>query len=93
MKVQDQLLRETGRKNRGVKTADFHILRKSNMTAILPECGFMSNREEAHLLKSESYRRKCARAIVNGLVENCKLKKKASKPKPSTPSEYAHELV
>ena len=35
------------------------------MTSILVECGFMTNKEEAKLLKSESYRLKCARAIID----------------------------
>ncbi|MDX8367799.1 N-acetylmuramoyl-L-alanine amidase [Cytobacillus sp. IB215665] len=91
--VQNQLLRETGRRNRGVKTADYHMLRESNMTAILPECGFMTNKEEAQLLKSDSYRRKCAQAIVNGIVEHYKLKKIVIKPVTEVPSEYAYELA
>jgi N-acetylmuramoyl-L-alanine amidase len=74
--VQNQLLRETGRKNRGVKAANYHVLRETDMTAILVECGFMTNHEEAELLKSDAYRRKCASAIVQGLVNYYKLKKK-----------------
>ncbi|MDX8359837.1 N-acetylmuramoyl-L-alanine amidase [Cytobacillus sp. IB215316] len=91
VKVQNQLLRETGRRNRGVKTADFHMLRESNMTAILPECGFMTNKEEAALLKADSYRRKCAQAIVNGLVEHYQLRKIVVNLE--VPSDYAYELA
>jgi N-acetylmuramoyl-L-alanine amidase len=74
--VQNQLLRETGRKNRGVKAANLHVLRETDMTAILVECGFMTNHEEAELLKSDAYRRKCKSAIVQGLAIYYKLKKK-----------------
>jgi N-acetylmuramoyl-L-alanine amidase len=74
--VQNQLLRETSRVNRGVKGANFHVLRESDMTAILVECGFMTNIEEAELLKTDGYRRKCAKAIVQGLVNYYNLKKK-----------------
>jgi N-acetylmuramoyl-L-alanine amidase len=74
--VQNQLLRETGRRNRGVKAANYNVLRETDMTAILVECGFMTNHEEAELLKSDFYRRKCASAIVQGLVNYYKLKKK-----------------
>jgi N-acetylmuramoyl-L-alanine amidase len=77
--IQNQLIRETCRKNRGVKRANFQVLRDTKMTAILVECGFMTNEEEAVLLKSDDYRRKCAEAIVKGIVETYKLKKKASK--------------
>jgi len=75
--VQRQLIRATGRPDRGVKSADFHVLRETRMTAILVECGFMTNREECELLKSDAYRRKCAAAIVAGIVETYGLHKKA----------------
>lgn len=74
--VQRQLIRATGRPDRGVKSANFHVLRETRMTAILVECGFMTNREECELLKSDSYRRKCAEAIVAGIVETYRLKPK-----------------
>lgn len=67
--VQRHLVRMTGRPDRGVKSANFHVLRETKMTAILVECGFMTNREECELLKSDTYRRKCAEAIVAGIVE------------------------
>ena len=67
--VQRQLIRATGRPDRGVKSANFHVLRETKMTAILVECGFMTNRDECELLKSDAYRRKCAEAIVVGIVE------------------------
>lgn len=79
--VQKELVNLTGRTNRGLKTANFHVLRETAMTAILCECGFMTNREEAELLKSDSYRKTCAQAIVNGLVEYYGLQKKPE-PKP-----------
>src|SRR5690606_16698811 len=66
-KVQNELIKATGLRNRGVKSADFHVLRESNMTAILTECGFYDNKEELALLKKDSYRRKCADAICKGI--------------------------
>ncbi|MBJ6363330.1 N-acetylmuramoyl-L-alanine amidase [Paenibacillus sp. GCM10012307] len=66
--VQRQLIRQTARRDRGVKTADFHVLRETKMPSILVECGFMTNREEAELLKSDGYRRQCASAIIAGTV-------------------------
>jgi hypothetical protein len=82
--IQNQLIRETGRSNRGVKTADFHVLRETSMTAVLAECGFMTNREEAELLKSESYRQKCAKAMEMAIVKVYKLVKKVQQA-PGTP--------
>lgn len=73
--VQASLIGHTGRRDRGVKQADFYVLRKTEMTAILCECGFMTNREEAALLKSDAYRDKVARAIVDGLAKTYGLRK------------------
>ena len=87
--VHRNLIRATGRPDRGVKTANFHVLRETKMPAILVECGFMTNQEEAALLKTDTYRRKCAAAIVAGIVEVYGLRKKpaetAPAPTPSTP--------
>jgi N-acetylmuramoyl-L-alanine amidase len=83
IEIQNQLIRATGRPNRNVKSADFHVLRETNMTAILVECGFMTNKEEAELLKSEAYRQTCAQALVNGLVQFYKLTKKETVKKPN----------
>ncbi|MBT2722330.1 N-acetylmuramoyl-L-alanine amidase [Bacillus sp. ISL-46] len=78
IKVQKSLIKATGLTDRGVKKADFHMLRKSNMPAILVECGFMSNKEEANLLKSDDYRKKVALAIIAGIAEQFDLKKRAA---------------
>ncbi|MGD6992180.1 N-acetylmuramoyl-L-alanine amidase [Sutcliffiella horikoshii] len=83
--VQKHMVNDTGRANRRVKSANFAVLRTSNMTAILCECGFMTNRDEATLLKSDSYRRKIAHAIVKGLVECYGLK--PIKKEPETPKQ------
>ncbi|KYD02621.1 N-acetylmuramoyl-L-alanine amidase [Heyndrickxia sporothermodurans] len=86
--LQSALIKETGLANRGVKKGDLHMVRETHMPAALVECGFMSNKDEAKLLKSDAYRQKCAQAIVEGLVKQYKLKKKAVKkeePKKETP--------
>ena len=57
-----------GRKDRGIKrSSDLYILKETKMHSVLLECGFMTNREECELLKSESYRRKCAENICKGV--------------------------
>jgi N-acetylmuramoyl-L-alanine amidase len=70
--VQQSLFLLTGGKNRGVKKRDFAVLRETKMPAILVECGFMTNKKEAHLLKSTPYQKHCAQAIYFGLL--CSLK-------------------
>lgn len=71
--VQAELIKETKRKDRGVKTASFHVLKETKMTAILCECGFMTNKVEAQLLKEQAYRHACATGIVNAIVTFYKL--------------------
>lgn len=54
----------TKRQNRGVKKADFAVLRDTRMPAVLVECGFMTHWEELALLKSADYHKRCAAAIA-----------------------------
>lgn len=75
-RVQKNLVIATGLTNRGVKLADFHVLRETNMTSILAECGFYTNKNELQLIKTDSYQKTCAEAIVKGIVDQYKLKKK-----------------
>jgi N-acetylmuramoyl-L-alanine amidase len=66
--IHNSLILACGRKNRGVKSANFAVLRDTKMPAVLVECGFMTNREEAALLLSKAYRVQCARAISFGIL-------------------------
>jgi len=77
-RIQIDLVSVTGLKNRGIKTADFHILRYTKCPSILIECGFMTNRREATLLKSEAYRKTCASSIGTSIVQAFRLDKKKS---------------
>ncbi|MDT9725081.1 N-acetylmuramoyl-L-alanine amidase [Xylanibacillus composti] len=71
--VHQSLIRQTGRPDRGVKAANFHVLRETAMTAILVECEFMTCKESAALLQQDSYRRLCAKAIADGLASRYSL--------------------
>jgi hypothetical protein len=80
--VQQGLTQATGLMNRGVKAADFHVLRETKMTAILVECGFMTNKQEAELLKSKSFRKSCAAALADGIAETYGLSRIAVEEEP-----------
>lgn len=74
--IQQQLIRKTARKDRGLKMApgplypkSLFVLKNTKAPAVLVECGFMDNREEARLLMSAEYRKNCAEAIVSALHE------------------------
>ena len=53
----------------GVKTGPFYVLFLSSMPAILVETGFLTNREDARLLRSDGFLDALAEQIAAGLVE------------------------
>lgn len=67
--IHKNLIKGTPLKDRGVKRGNFHVLRETAMPAVLVECGFMDNREEAKLLMSEKYRKECATEIAQAICE------------------------
>jgi N-acetylmuramoyl-L-alanine amidase len=67
-RVQESALRLTAANDRGVRQANFYVLRNIFMPAILVECGFLSNRNEEKLLRSPESREKIACSIANGIA-------------------------
>lgn len=65
--IHEELIQETGLRNRGFKSANFQVLRETTMPAVLVECGFMDNLKEAKLMLQEEYQWKCARALAKGI--------------------------
>ncbi len=68
--VNADLIVATGAKNRGVKESDiYYVLKHTKASALVVECGFISNSEECHKLFSESYHDKIAEGICNGVIK------------------------
>ena len=67
--VNDNLVRQIERKNLGIFSANFAVLRLTRMPAILVETAFISNPEEAELLATNSFRQNCAIGIANGIAQ------------------------
>lgn len=65
--VQEELIKGTGLRDRGVKAENFQVLRETTMPAVLCECGFMDNLDEAKLMLDQEYQLKCAMAIARGI--------------------------
>jgi N-acetylmuramoyl-L-alanine amidase len=89
--IHNHVINLTTQKNRGVKTADYAVLRQTKMKSVLIECGFMTNDGDLVKLKSDSYRALCAEGIMNGLAEYYGLKKRVivtSKPTQENGSIY-----
>lgn len=69
MKLQANLVEATQCKNRGVKQANFYVLRGAFMPSVLLELGFMTNKYEERKLKKDSYQQKLAWAIFEGIKD------------------------
>lgn len=61
------VLQTTGAKSRGVKHGDFCVIRDATMPAILVECGFLTNDEEAEKMKNPRYLNNVARGVAEGI--------------------------
>lgn len=55
------------------RPAEFYVLRRSGVPAVLIEVGFITNPEEKTLLQSQEYQRKLAEAIVMGIEKYSRL--------------------
>ena len=65
--VHEEMVGATGFRDRGVKAANFHVIKNTHMPAILVETGFISNAvEEGHLIDPDM-QDKMAQAITNGV--------------------------
>ncbi len=65
--IQNSAINETGARNRGVKSANFAVLRETNMPSALVESGFITNPTESANLTNSNYKEKLANGIVNGI--------------------------
>lgn len=67
--IHDELMKSgVPRKNRGVKTANFHVLRETRMPAVLVEYGFMDGPEQEALdMLNEEIAKKQAIATAKGI--------------------------
>ena len=68
--IQDELIKETGLKNRDIKDGStLAVIKNTKAPAVLAELGFISNQNEEALLISEDYQNKCANAISRGIMK------------------------
>lgn len=67
-KVQAQLVSALGLYNRGVKAANFYVVKYTSMPAILVELGFISNPNEEKLLGSSDFQSRAVQGIYQGIL-------------------------
>ena len=67
--IQAYVIKETGLENRGVKQANFHVIRATTRNpAVLVECGFVSNSSERAAMMTGLYRERIAVGIAKGII-------------------------
>lgn len=67
--VQDAFIKEVGSYDRGIKSANYYVLKNTNMPAILIELGFISNPDEEKRLASPDYQQKYAQGLADGILQ------------------------
>jgi N-acetylmuramoyl-L-alanine amidase len=84
--LHEEIMKEIGgMKDRGKKQSNFHVLRESNMKAVLSENLFINNAADAALLKQDSFLDKIAAGHVNGLEKFLGLKRIEKPPQQKQP--------
>ena len=66
-KIVNNICNVIGSTNRGDKTANFQVIKNTNMPAVLVECGFISNPDEAKRISDPSNQQKIADAITSAV--------------------------
>ena len=69
VRVQNRLIEGIKQINRGVKTANYYMLRAVNCPAILVEAGFMTNFKEAKLMMDPDFQRQVGEEACHGVCD------------------------
>lgn len=67
--IQQRILNSIPMTNRGVKQANFYVIRRTSMPAALVETGFVTGAEDAPRLADPGFRSQMATAIVQGILD------------------------
>ncbi|WP_163099338.1 cell wall-binding repeat-containing protein [Peribacillus alkalitolerans] len=73
--IQKELVQHLGGKDRGVKTANFKVIKYTQMASVLAELGFITNPTEAARMKTTTFREQAAIAIYDGVSTYWRLNK------------------
>lgn len=67
--IHNEVIQGTEQYNRGIKDANFHVLRETKMPAALIEFGFMDKYDEAILMLDDDFQSECAEDTVRGICK------------------------
>ncbi len=73
-----------GNRAEGLKKANLHECRESEMPCVLLECGFMDSKTDVPIILSEKFAEEVAEACVEVVVERAKLQEKKDKKEPES---------
>jgi N-acetylmuramoyl-L-alanine amidase len=68
-RIQRQIINRVSSENRGIRSAEYYVLRNCQLPAVLVECGFLTNQNEAQLALTTAYREQVAEQIAAGILE------------------------
>lgn len=74
--IHNEIVKGTGFNDRGMREANFHMLRESIMPGILTENGFIDTSGDVSKLKSSAFLNRIARGHASGLAKALGLRKK-----------------
>jgi N-acetylmuramoyl-L-alanine amidase len=66
--VHPRVIRAMDSIDRGIRYRGYWVLRKNRLPAILVECGFLTNRDEAARISDSNFRESIARALADAIV-------------------------
>lgn len=84
--VQPAIVEAYGLRDRGLKTANFHITRETRMPAILIEGGYMDSLIDIVKLRDDKVLENAGRKVAQAVAQYANLKKKAEVQKESSPT-------
>jgi len=66
--IQDEITRALGLPSRGIKTANFLVLRENAVPTVLVEVAFISHPQEEARLREDAFRERIATAVARGIM-------------------------
>lgn len=82
--IYTRLVKYTGMKGRGIKEKDFWVINQDTIPAVLVEGGFMDGVKDYKYIITDEGQTAYAKAVAEGLIEFCDLKKKKVSTKKET---------
>ena len=67
--INDEIVKNADMRDRGVKSADYYVIKNLVMPAVLVELGFISNSSDHAKLASDKYQTIYAESIYNGIMK------------------------